>query len=160
MSLNCLNTETSQKWYRCHGWLPPPLLSAWGHCVILLFEYWNESKVISLSRVVASAASVRVGEGVAHYWVGHKQFQPSGSDASTTYCLSWRCKLSCCCRHRRSAFQHVNSSKPLILRRARQNRSRNFLLNETSGKSGKQVTWCFTPSQPLRSTITRVIWQK
>ena len=27
----CLKADMSQTWYRCHGWLPPSLLSAWGH---------------------------------------------------------------------------------------------------------------------------------
>ena len=31
ISLNCSNTETNQKWWQCHGWLPLSILSAWGH---------------------------------------------------------------------------------------------------------------------------------
>ena len=31
ISLNCSNTETSQKWWHCHEWLPLSILSAWGH---------------------------------------------------------------------------------------------------------------------------------
>jgi hypothetical protein len=129
-----------------------------------LFENWNNSKVISVPRVLVSSASATLGSfwkwqrsvprvGLAHangsgqyqnlffsvrgwyqqwqllaeissadvrewcndpaVWslledahcgAGQKQFQSSGNS------LSWHTKLSCCCRHRHSSFQHANSS--------------------------------------------------
>ena len=52
--------------------------------------------------------------GGAHFGVGQKQFQSSGSNDVPTNSLLQHPELSWCCRHRRSA-QHAKSSRSLIL---------------------------------------------
>ena len=76
-----------------------------------------------------------------HCGVGLKQFEPSGSDVTTTTSvLIDTPKLSCCCRHRRSTSQHANSWKPLTSPRA-------FFCTKKMAEAGKIVSEHFCEVQ-------------